>query len=127
MSMVKVVLVDDHSIVIEGIKRIIVSDKNYAVVAQLSNGREAIEYITHHEADIIIMDVNMPEMDGFTTTRFIRQLPEPHCAIPVIALTADAMAGDREKCIAAGMNDYVTKPFRIEEIEAVLKNRTLLV
>ncbi|MGO8055589.1 response regulator, partial [Rhizobium leguminosarum] len=73
------------------------------------------------------MDVNMPEMDGFTTTRHIRQLPEPHCSLPVIALTADAMQGDREKCIEAGMNDYVTKPFRIEEIEAVLKNRTLLV
>jgi len=53
------------------------------------------------------MDVNMPEMDGFTATRLIRQLAEPHRNIPIIALTADAMKGDKEKCIEAGMNDYV--------------------
>ncbi|MBC7850411.1 MAG: response regulator, partial [Chitinophagaceae bacterium] len=92
-----------------------------------SNGKQALEILPLHDPVLIFMDVNMPEMDGFTTTRLIRQLPEPHCSLPIIALTADAMAGDREKCIAAGMNDYVTKPFRIEEIEAVLKSRTLLV
>lgn len=96
-------------------------------IIKASNGKQALEILPKYEPVLIFMDVNMPEMDGYTTTRFIRQLPEPHCGIPVIALTADAMAGDREKCIAAGMNDYVTKPIRIEEIEAVLKNRTLLV
>jgi CheY-like chemotaxis protein len=96
-------------------------------VIKAVNGKQALEILPKFDPVLIFMDVNMPEMDGFTTTRFIRQLPEPHCSIPVIALTADAMQGDREKCIEAGMNDYVTKPFRIEEIEAVLKNRTLLV
>jgi CheY-like chemotaxis protein len=57
----------------------------------------------------------------------IRELPEPHCHIPVIALTADAMKGDREKCMESGMNSYISKPFRIEEIEAVLRNYTLIV
>jgi CheY-like chemotaxis protein len=73
------------------------------------------------------MDVNMPEMDGYTTTRLIRELPEPYSLTPIIALTADAMQGDKEKCIEAGMNDYISKPFKLEEIEAVLKKRMLLV
>jgi CheY-like chemotaxis protein len=96
-------------------------------VIKADNGKQALEIITHHEPVLIFMDVNMPEMDGFTTTRFIRQLPAPHGNIPIIALTADAMQGDKEKCIAAGMNSYISKPFRLEEIEAVLKNRMLLV
>ncbi len=96
-------------------------------VIKATNGKQALEILPKYDPVLIFMDVNMPEMDGFTTTRLIRQLPEPHCSLPIIALTADAMQGDREKCIEAGMNDYVTKPFRIEEIEAVLKNRTLLV
>ena len=96
-------------------------------IIKASDGKQALEILPKHDPVLIFMDVNMPEMDGFATTRLIRQLPEPHCSIPVIALTADAMAGDREKCLEAGMTDYVTKPFRIEEIEAVLKNRTLIV
>jgi PAS domain S-box-containing protein len=96
-------------------------------IIKANNGRQALEILPKNEPVLIFMDVNMPEMDGFTTTRHIRQMPEPHCSLPIIALTADAMSGDREKCIEAGMNDYVTKPFRIEEIEEVLKKRTLLV
>lgn len=96
-------------------------------VIKATNGRQALDILTGTEPVLIFMDVNMPEMDGFATTRLIRQLPEPYNNIPIIALTADAMTGDREKCIAAGMNDYITKPFRIEEIETVLKNRMLLV
>lgn len=96
-------------------------------IIRASNGKQALEILPKHDPVLIFMDVNMPEMDGFTTTRHIRQLPDPHGSVPIIALTADAMSGDREKCIEAGMNDYVTKPFRIEEIEAVLKTRMLIV
>lgn len=96
-------------------------------IIKATNGKQALEILPKHEPVLIFMDVNMPEMDGFTTTRHIRQMPDPHGSLPIIALTADAMSGDREKCIEAGMNDYVTKPFRIEEIEAVLKTRMLIV
>ncbi|MBS1665787.1 MAG: response regulator [Bacteroidetes bacterium] len=96
-------------------------------VIQMHNGREALEALPHYEPVLIFMDVNMPEMDGYTTTRLIRQLPEPHCNIPIIALTADAMKGDKEKCLDAGMNDYISKPFKLEEIEKALKNYMLLV
>ncbi|HVM87442.1 MAG TPA: response regulator [Puia sp.] len=96
-------------------------------VIQMTNGKEALEALPHYDPVLIFMDVNMPEMDGYTTTRLIRNLPEPHCNIPIIALTADAMKGDKERCIEAGMNDYISKPFKLEDIEAVLKNYMLLI
>jgi len=96
-------------------------------VIQMHDGKEALEALPHYEPVLIFMDVNMPEIDGYTTTRLIRKLPEPHCNIPIIALTADAMKGDKEKCLEAGMNNYISKPFKLEEIEAVLKSYMLLV
>ena len=96
-------------------------------VIQVSNGQEALERLPHCEPVLIFMDVNMPEMDGYTTTRHIRKMPEPWCNLPIIALTADAMKGDREKCLEAGMNKYISKPFRLEEIDEVLRSYTLMV
>lgn len=92
-------------------------------IIRAENGRQALEILPHHQPELIFMDVNMPELDGFATTRLIRQMPEPHRSIPIIALTAEAMQGDKERCIEAGMNSYVSKPFRLEEIESVLKNK----
>ena len=96
-------------------------------VIQVTNGKEALERLPHCDPVLIFMDVNMPEMDGYTTTRHIRQMPEPWCNLPIIALTADAMKGDREKCLEAGMNKYISKPFRLEEIDEVLRSYTLMV
>ena len=96
-------------------------------VIQVSNGKEALERLPQCDPVIIFMDVNMPEMDGYTTTRHIRKMPEPWCNLPIIALTADAMKGDREKCLEAGMNKYISKPFRLEEIDGVLRDFTLMV
>jgi PAS domain S-box-containing protein len=91
-------------------------------VIPVSNGKEALERLPHCDPVMIFMDVNMPEMDGYTTTRHIRMMPEPWCNLPIIALTADAMKGDREKCLEAGMNKYISKPFRLEEIDEVLRH-----
>jgi PAS domain S-box-containing protein len=96
-------------------------------IIQMHNGKEVLESLQHYDPVLIFMDVNMPEMDGYTTTRLIRQLPEPICNIPIIALTADAMKGDKEKCLEAGMNNYISKPFKLDEIEEVLKNYMLIV
>ncbi|HEX6268603.1 MAG TPA: GAF domain-containing protein [Anaerolineales bacterium] len=86
-----------------------------------SNGIEAVESIERQIYDVILMDVQMPEMDGLDATRNIRKLGEltqPH----IIAMTANAMEGDREMCIAAGMNDYISKPVRVNElVDALLK------
>jgi len=91
-------------------------------VIKASNGREAIKLLTEHDPQIIFMDINMPEMDGYSAARAIRGLSKPYSDIPIIALTADAMKEDRERCLEAGMNNFISKPFRLEEIELVLKH-----
>ena len=96
-------------------------------VIQVSNGVEALERLPHCDPVLIFMDVNMPEMDGYSTTREIRNMSEPWCNLPIIALTADAMKGDREKCLEAGMNKYISKPFKLEEIDEVLRSYLLVV
>jgi PAS domain S-box-containing protein len=90
-------------------------------VLEAANGMEALDILSHQQPALIFMDVNMPEMDGFTTTRLIRRLPNPAGATPIVALTADAMEEDREKCLEAGMNNFISKPFRINEIESAIR------
>jgi len=77
----------------------------------VSNGVEALQAVTDQPYDIVLMDIFMPEMDGIAATKAIRNLTGAISEIPIIALTADAMEGEREKYLAAGMNDYVSKPF----------------
>ncbi len=76
----------------------------------VANGLEALEAIQAAPYDLILMDIQMPEMDGPSATREIRRLPGDMSSVPIIALTANAMAGDRESYISAGMSDYVSKP-----------------
>ncbi|MFZ4520393.1 MAG: PAS domain S-box protein [Bacteroidales bacterium] len=85
------------------------------------NGEEAIQQYNNNKIDLIFMDVHMPEKDGFQATGEIRKLENPGQRIPIIALTAIAMPGDREKCIEAGMDDYLSKPFRKDDLFEVIK------
>ena len=88
----------------------------------VSNGREAIEAVSHIDYDCLLMDCHMPEMDGYEATARIReQQRSTDSHIPIIALTANAMPGDREKCLAVGMDDYVHKPVQPETLMAVLQ------
>jgi two-component system, sensor histidine kinase and response regulator len=87
----------------------------------VANGREALEALSRVDYSLILMDCQMPEMDGFEATRQIRQLPGLVSRVPIVALTANAMGGDREKCLAAGMNDYLTKPIELERLGEIMR------
>ncbi|MBF0424289.1 MAG: response regulator [Magnetococcales bacterium] len=89
------------------------------VGAVARNGREAVELARDRTFDAILMDVQMPEMDGYEATRHIRRLPDMQ-EIPIIAMTAGAMVGDRERCLAAGMNDHLGKPIDPSGLFALL-------
>jgi CheY-like chemotaxis protein len=85
-----------------------------------SNGLEVLQSLEQTTYDVILMDVEMPEMDGLTATRQLRQKYQSPQQPWIIAVTAYAMTGDRLKCLEAGMNDYISKPIRMEELELVL-------
>lgn len=87
------------------------------------NGREAVEVLRERAYDLVLMDCLMPEMDGYEATRRIRDPASPvlNHTIPVIAMTANALPGDRERCLAAGMNDYVSKPFLPRQLQEMLE------
>lgn len=84
-----------------------------------TNGQEALEMVSHRNYDIILMDVQMPEMDGLEATRMIRRCVEQQPVI--LAMTANAMQGDRDRCLQAGMDDYISKPLELDELIAQLK------
>ena len=88
-------------------------NSNYQFAA---NGKEAVELVKQHKFDLVIMDIQMPEMDGYQATRLIRNLPLDKAFVPVIAVTAHATDAERIKCMECGMNDYLSKPYRAEEL-----------
>ncbi len=85
-------------------------------VDAVMNGDQAVRAHTQYNYDLILMDVQMPDVDGFTATKMIRAMKEPKNKIPIIAITAHALIGDREKCIEAGMDEYVPKPMVARQI-----------
>ena len=89
------------------------------------NGQQAIDMLQNNQANyaLVLMDCQMPIMDGYQATHIIRNelAEDKHTSIPIIAMTANAMKGDREKCLSAGMNDYITKPIDIEILIKTLK------
>ncbi len=91
------------------------------ILAHAANGREAVDACMSEAFDLILMDVQMPEMDGFEATGLIRKMEAAGRArTTIVAITAHALVGDRERCLAAGMDDYVSKPLRKEEVLRVL-------
>lgn len=92
-----------------------------------SDGVEAVEAVEHGHFDLVLMDAHMPNLDGIGATQAIRALRGPRSTTPIIALTANAMAGDREVYLAAGMDGYATKPVEqdalLDAIRRVLKRR----
>ncbi len=124
-----ILLVEDENINMFLAKAILERENMHVTVAH--NGREAVDLFMSRDFDSILMDIQMPEMDGYQATAAIRHHEKQHGGhIPIIAMTAHAMQGDRQKCLAAGMDGYITKPLHTEDlftaIELQLLNTVLI-
>ncbi len=89
-------------------------------VSTATSGKQALELYQKGRYDIVLLDVMMPEMDGYEVTRRIRAMDGKQRHTPIIAITANALSGDRERCLKAGMDDYVSKPLRGADLEELL-------
>lgn len=115
------ILVAEDNVVNQKLAQRLLEKKGHTVVIA-SNGQEALDFLAKESFDLIFMDVQMPGVGGIEATEVIREQEKTSGRhIPIIAMTAHAMHGDRERCLAAGMDDYVTKPIQISELTAVIE------
>ena len=118
-TVLRVLVAEDNAVNQKLIVRLLEKRGHRVTVA--GNGREAVDAAARASFDLVLMDMQMPEMDGFEATAMIRVGERRSGAhLPIVALTAHAMKGDREKCLAAGMDDYLSKPIQPGELEEVL-------
>ena len=121
---IRILLVEDN-VVNQKIALAVLENKLGYRTDAVANGKEAVESLERFDYDLVLMDCQMPVMDGYEATGTIRNLNSNvrNHNIPIIAITANTMKGDREKCLAAGMNDYITKPINKNELaDAIIKN-----
>ncbi len=98
-------------------------ERHGMTVLNAENGKDGIETLkSNPDIEVVLMDIMMPELDGYDTIRIVRGLEEFR-NLPIIAVTAKAMKGDREKCIEAGASDYISKPVNIEQLVSLLRVR----
>ncbi|MER6926090.1 response regulator, partial [Streptomyces spiralis] len=115
----KVLIVDDDIRNVFALTSVL--EQHGLSVLYAENGREGIEVLEQHDdVAVVLMDIMMPEMDGYATTTAIRRMPQ-FAGLPIIALTAKAMKGDREKAIESGASDYVTKPVDPDHLLGVME------
>ena len=115
----RILLVEDNAVNRKLALRLLEKAGHEVRVAE--NGLRAVGMLQTNQFDLILMDVQMPEMDGFEATAAIRAIERnTHAHIPIIAMTAHAMKGDRERCLEAGMDGYIAKPINREELRAVI-------
>ena len=120
---VKLLLVDDHEVVRVGLRTVLVQQDRVTVVGEAATTAEAVREAARLKPDVILMDVQMPDMDGLEATAAIRELEKTcGCYTPIIALTAHTMKGDRERCLAAGMDNFVNKPIDAAKFIEVLES-----
>jgi two-component system sensor histidine kinase/response regulator len=114
------VLVVEDNVVNQHVIEAMLTKRGYAV-EHAGNGREALTMLSVRSFALVFMDCQMPEMDGYAATAAIRAREHGSNRLPIVAMTAHAMKGDRERCLAAGMDDYLSKPLRPEELDATLE------
>jgi two-component system chemotaxis sensor kinase CheA len=115
-----VLLVDDDMRNIFALTGVLESFGMNVIFAE--NGREGLKMLERYpDTDLVLMDIMMPQMDGYEAIKAIRQSGEKYSSLPIIALTAKAMKDDRDKCLEAGANDYISKPVRYEQLLSLLR------
>jgi CheY-like chemotaxis protein len=116
------ILVAEDNVVNQRLALKLLEKQGHEVVVA-GNGREALDEWAQGDFDLILMDMQMPEMDGFEATQKIRSIEQTmEGRIPIVAMTAHAMVGDRERCLAAGMDDYISKPIHVETLTKVIRD-----
>lgn len=114
----RVLVVDDNAMGRQMLRAML---ENIGIqVSEAKNGLEAVDKVDAEEFDLVLMDIQMPGMDGYETTRRIRN-DKRFSSLPILAITAHAMAGDKERCLGAGMNDYISKPVEPERFLEILR------
>jgi two-component system, sensor histidine kinase and response regulator len=117
----RILVVDDNAV--NQCLAVLLVEKQGHSVATARTGREALAVLAWEPFDLVLMDVQMPDIDGFEATRAIRaEESRTGKHLPIIAMTAHTMPGDRDRCLAAGMDGYVTKPFRMQDLFATIEN-----
>jgi len=116
----RVLIVEDHWANRRLLEAMLRKQGGTYLMEAVENGLEAVNITGVRQYDLILMDCNMPIMDGWQATEKIRQSEGPNKMTPIIAVTANAMKGDREKCIASGMDDYISKPVERKRLQEVL-------
>jgi CheY-like chemotaxis protein len=120
----RILLVEDNLINQKLALRLLEKQGHSVTLAR--NGLEAVEFTAAESYDVVLMDVQMPVMDGLRATALIREREQTTCKhVPVLAMTAHAMEGDRQRCLQAGMDGYLSKPIRIQELVDLLEALTL--
>jgi signal transduction histidine kinase len=115
----KILVADDNAVNRMVLSRLL--EKDGHSVVSVSNGREAVDYIIHHEVDAVLMDIQMPELDGIAATEQIRNFNSEKSTTPIIAITANTSSEAIERMLKSGMNNYVAKPFKYEDLRDVLR------
>ena len=119
---IRTLLVDDEPLARRGLVLRLAAHPDVEVVGQCGDGAAAVAAVAELQPDLLLLDVQMPGMDGFEVTRALRSQPNRQLArVPIVALTALAMPGDRERCLMAGMTEYLTKPVRLAELTALVQ------
>ena len=114
------ILIAEDNIINQKLADKVMAKMGYKITI-VNNGIEAVEYVKTGNYNLVLMDCQMPEMDGYDATGEIRKMQGDIKNIPIIAMTANAMEGDKEKCLQAGMSDYISKPIKIQNIQDILK------
>jgi len=121
-QIVKVAIADDHALFRAGVKTALSSRKDIQMIAEAENGMQLLNLLKHIKPDVILLDIQMPIMDGFEASSLIRDFESSRglARTPIIALTANALKEDKDRCFEVGMDDYLSKPVRPESLDSVL-------